>query len=267
MWWVAVPIGAVAVLVAVLWLVQRSLIYFPDRSRPPSATQVLPAGQDVTLVTGDGLRLTAWYQAPAQAGAPTVLIAPGNGGNRAGRSELALGIAERGPGVLLMDYRGYGGNPGSPSEAGLAQDVRAARKFLLDQPGTEAKDLVYFGESLGAAVVTDLAVEHPPAALVLRSPFTSLSDVGRSVYGIPPGRLLRDHYPLAETIGRTQAPVWVIHGSSDTIVPPEQSRQVAQSAREAGLEVHEVEVPGADHNDPALTHGHAVIDVVTMAVQ
>lgn len=267
MWWLAVPIGTVAVLLGALWLGQRSLIYFPDRSLPPSATEELSAGQDVTLFTRDGLRLTAWYQAPSQDGAPTVLIAPGNGGHRAGRAELTRAITEHGPGVLLMDYRGYGGNPGRPSEHGLARDVRAARDFLLAQPGTTPQDLVYFGESLGAAVVTELAVEHRPAALVLRSPFTSLADVGRAAYGIPLGWLLRDHYPVARTIRGVAAPVWVIRGSADSIVPAEQSRQVARAAQEAGIEVHEVEVQGADHNDPALVHGPQVVEAVLSATQ
>lgn len=266
MWWLALPI-VVTVALGALWMGQRSMIYFPDTGSPPSATQVLPDGRDVTLVTSDGLRLTAWYQPPAHGARATVLVAPGNGGNRAGRVELAHAISAQGLGVLVMDYRGYADNPGTPSEGGLARDVRAARDFLLEQPGTSPEALVYFGESLGGAVVTELAAEHPPAALVLRSPFTSLADVGRAAYGIPVGWLLRDHYPLARTVGGVRAPVWVIHGSADSIVPPDQSRQVAQVAREGGLEVQEVEVPGADHNDPALVYGPQVIDAVLSATQ
>ena len=76
---------------------------------------------------------------------------------------------------LLFHYRGYGGNPGSPSEEGLARDVLAARAYVVEEAGVPAVRLLYFGESLGAAVVTELAVEHPPAGLLLRSPFVDLA--------------------------------------------------------------------------------------------
>jgi pimeloyl-ACP methyl ester carboxylesterase len=161
--------------------------------------------------------------------------------------------------VLLFDYRGYGGNPGHPSEEGLALDVRAAHRFLVDQ-GVAEDRLLYFGESLGAGVVTELATEHPPAGLVLRSPFTDLAAVGRVHYPfLPVGALLRDRYPVVEHIGRVNVPTTVVYGSSDGIVPPEQSRAVAEAA--AG-QTTLVEIEGADHNDLALLNGRELIDAV-----
>src|SRR5829696_6605011 len=119
--------------IAVLWAIQRQLIYFPDNSRVPPAAEVIEGARDVTLHTEDGLDLGAWFVPagdPAPAAPMAVLVAPGNGGNRASRAGLAVELNARGLAVLLMDYRGYGGNPGSPSEEGLAADAIAASKAL-----------------------------------------------------------------------------------------------------------------------------------------
>jgi pimeloyl-ACP methyl ester carboxylesterase len=162
--------------------------------------------------------------------------------------------------VLLFDYRGYGGNAGSPSEEGLARDVRAARAHLLEEAGVPPDRLLYLGESLGAAVVTELATEHPPAGLVLRSPFVDLAAVGAAHYPFLPVRaLLRDRYPVAERVATIRVPTTVVLGGADSIVPPAQSRAVATAA--AGLH-RLVEVPGADHNDRVLLDGDALVDAV-----
>jgi pimeloyl-ACP methyl ester carboxylesterase len=118
------------------------------------------------------LALGAWHLSPTGADRGiTVLVTPGNAGSRALRAPLARRLAAVGFAVLLLDYRGYGGNPGRPSENGLITDARAARAYLVEH-GVPAQRLIYFGESLGAAVATRLAVEQPPGGLVLRSPFT-----------------------------------------------------------------------------------------------
>jgi uncharacterized protein len=247
------------VLVGLLWAVQRRLVYFPDDGPVPAAADALPGGRDVRLTTADGLRLGAWWVPAPTADASTVLVAAGNGGSRALRAPLARALSAAGLGVLLFDYRGYGGNPGSPSEEGLALDVRAARSSLLDA-GVRPDRLLYLGESLGCAVVTELAVEHPPAGLVLRSPFVDLATVGSAHYPFLPVRaLLRDRYPVAEQVARVAVPTTVVFGSGDTIVPPAQSRQVAAAAGQ----LHRlVEVPGADHNDAVLADGDPLVAAV-----
>ena len=244
----------VAVVTGLLWAFQRRLVYLPQGTPGP-----VPAGaREVELTTDDGLRLGAWFFPADDDGAAAVLVANGNGGHRGLRVPLARALHDEGLAVLLFDYRGYGGNPGSPSEDGLARDVRAARDFLLEQ--VPADRLHYFGESLGAAVVTELATEHPPAGLILRSPFTDLAAVGSSHYPFLPVRLLlRDRYPVAEGIARVRVPTTVVYGTGDTIVPPEQSRAVADAA--PGLR-RLVAVPGADHNDPVLTDGPDVVRAV-----
>ncbi|HKH52058.1 MAG TPA: alpha/beta hydrolase, partial [Mycobacterium sp.] len=168
-------------LVALLWSQQRRMIYFPTPGPLPPAAAVLPNGRDVVLETDDGIRLGAWYF-PARTPGPAVLVCNGNGGNRWLRTELAAALSRAGVSALLFDYRGYGGNPGRPTEDGLAADARAAQAWLAAQPDVDPNRIAYFGESLGAAVAVGLAVQRPPAALLLRSPFTSLADVAAVHY-------------------------------------------------------------------------------------
>jgi pimeloyl-ACP methyl ester carboxylesterase len=257
----SVVVAAVLLVVLFSWVFQRRLIYLPSTGAVPSAASMLAGARDVQLMTSDGLQLGAWYiPARRQADTFTVLVANGNAGDRSLRAPLARALVNQGFGVLLFDYRGYGGNPGSPSEEGLARDVRAAHRFLTDE-GVPGERLLYYGESLGAAVVAELATEHPPAGLVLRSPFTDLASIGQIHYPFLPVRaLLKDRYPVAEYLGRVTAPITVVYGTDDSIVPPKESRRsVARSRGPIRL----VAVEDADHNDPALLNGDALMRAIT----
>lgn len=238
--------------IAVLWAFQRQLIYFPDNTRVPPAGEVIEGARDVTLRTEDGLDLGAWF-VPAEGPDPdtpmAVLVAPGNGGNRASRAGLALELSGRGLAVLLMDYRGYGGNPGSPSEKGLAADAIAASE-ALEELGYPPGRTIYFGESLGGGVIAALQVRRPPAGIVLRSPFTELADVGAHHYPFLPVRLLlRDRFKVVEHLSSSKVPTTVIYAEHDSVVPSELSAKVADAA--ASL-AERVVIPGADHNDPVM---------------
>jgi fermentation-respiration switch protein FrsA (DUF1100 family) len=240
---------------------QRRLIYFPSRGPVPSAAALLPGGRDIVLDTEDGKRLGAWYL-PAAGGrrGPGVVVFNGNGGDRSGRALLAAGLARQGLSVLLFDYRGYGGNPGSPSEKGLAADARAAQAWLAKQPEVDPDRIVYFGESLGAAVAIGLSMERTPAALVLRSPFTSLADVAKVHYPwLPVGRLLIDRYPSIDRIGSLSTPVMVIAGDRDDIVPESLSKKLYEAAPDTKRYLL---VPGTGHNDPGLVDGDHMVEEV-----
>lgn len=240
-------------LVVLAALFQRQLIYLPDTSSPVRPDDVEP----VTLTTADGLELTAWFVTPPDPVA-TVLVTPGNAGHRGLRLPLARGLVERGHAVLLLDYRGYGGNPGRPSEAGLLADARAARAYLEQRDGVPPDRLAYLGESIGTGVAAALAAEAPPAALVLRSPFPELADVGRAAYPfLPVGTLLRERFPVRDHLEGYDGPVLVVAGAVDTIVPTALSRQVAEAA---GAEL--VLVEGVDHNDRGLLAGERYLDAV-----
>ncbi len=251
--------GVVVLLVALAWVFQRSLVFLPSGPTPPPAADVVAGAGDVEVETSDGLRLTMWHVPPSGGCAATVLVAPGNAGNRAGRAGLMRALAGEGFGVFLVEYRGFGGNPGSPSQAGLARDVRAARDAALE---LDDGHLLYLGESLGAAVVTELATEHPPDGLVLRSPFTSLAAAARANYHVPLGWLLRDEFPLVEQAAAVRGAAAVVLGTADSVVPPGQSRAVAQALRDAGADVTVAEVDGANHNDAVLTAGPTLVDAV-----
>ena len=236
---------------AVLPALQRQLIYFPDRSPAGEAGRAIPSARDVTLRTSDGLDLGAWL-VPARPAADrgwAVLALPGNGGNRAGRTGLAALLSRQGFTVLLVDYRGYGGNPGTPSEEGLAHDADAGAALLTEE-GFSASRTVYLGESLGTGVAAALASRRPPAGLVLRSPFTDLGDVGAHHYPWLPVRLLlRDRFPVVEHVRASDVPTVVVRGTADEVVPTSLSAQVARAA--PALE-EELVLPGASHNDPVM---------------
>ena len=254
--------GALAAMLALLWLVQRRLVYFPLLQDVPPVATTLPGAEDVIFETADGLRLNGWFASGTHAhGRATVLVFNGNAGDRSFRAPLAAALTELGLSVLLFDYRGYGRNPGRPSEQGLLADARAARAYVAARADVDPARLVYFGESLGAAVALALAVEQPPAALVLRSPFTSLADMGRVHYPLlPAGLLLWDRFDSLGQVGRLTCPVLIIAGEQDRIVPPEQSRRLYEAAR--GPNTRFVLVPGADHNDFELLAGGRLIDAL-----
>jgi uncharacterized protein len=267
--WLLYGAGALVLFVVLVltlaYVFQRSLIYLPSGGPVPRVAQVLPGARDVRLTTADGLALGAWF---VPATGPdlgyTVLVANGNGGNRTHRTELAAALRAEGFAVLLFDYRGYGGNAGDPSAEGLALDVRAARTYLVDDLRISPDRLIYFGDSLGGAVVTELAREHPPAGLLLRSPFTELADTAAEHYPFLPVRLLlKDRLPVVEHVRRLSVPTAVVYGTADSVVPPEQSRAVADAA--AGP-VREVAIRGADHNDPVLLTGPQVVGAVVWLV-
>ena len=253
--------AVLAASLGLLWLFQRRLLYFPTPGPVPPAASTLPGAEDVTFETADGLRLHGWFVpaagGPATVGRrwrwPAVLVCNGNGGDRSMRAPLAAALARMGLAVLLFDYRGYGGNPGAPTEEGLAADARAALGYLAGRPEVDPERVVYFGESLGAAVALRLATERPPAALVLRSPFASLAEVGRRHYPVlPVSLLLRDRYDSAALAGRLDAPLLVVAGGRDQIVPVSHSRRLFDAAPQPK---RLVVLDGADHNDHELLAG------------
>ena len=261
-----IPVAVVVVLLLALWAGQRQLMYFPLDDVPAIAALGPKGVEEVAFDTADGLRLAGWlFTAGADAAAPgesrdTVIVFHGNAGNRAHRVPLATALRRIGLQVLLFDYRGYGGNPGSPTEQGLAMDARAAREFLITQRGVDPHRVIYFGESLGTGVAVELASEHPPAALILRSPYTSMSDVGQHHYPWLPVRLLlRDRYDSLAQISRVRSRLLIIVGERDSVVPAEFSRRLYDAAAQPKAFVS---IAGADHNDDELLDGTTVIEAI-----
>ena len=255
----------IALVLALVWTMQRRLMYFPSGAVPTAAdigTDIEP----VSFGTTDGLRLSGWFVgASGPSPRVAVLVFNGNAGNREHRLPLAAALHRHGLQVLLLDYRGYGGNAGIPTEAGLAADGRAARAYLASRPDVDASRIVYFGESLGTAVAVRLAVEHPPAALILRSPFTSMADVGQHHYPFLPVRLLlRDRFAAIDRIGEIRVPLLVIAGGRDRIVPIDYSRRLYDAAVAPKTLLV---LPDADHNDHALLAGDEMIRAIVRFLQ
>ena len=256
---VIVVIGYGAI-VALAYLFQRSMLYFPGGALPSPARAGLAEMATMALTTEDGLSLVAWYKAPADGGAVIVLF-HGNAGTIADRAFKARPLLDAGFGLLLVEYRGYGGNPGSPSETGLYADGHAALKFL-DGQGIGADRIVLYGESLGCGVAVELATTQPFAALVLEAPFTSVPDVGASHYPYLPVRwLAKDRFASIDKIGRIEAPLLLIHGERDNVVPIRFGRRLFAAAPEPKSALF---VPAAGHND-LYDHGVAasVIEFLT----
>ncbi len=204
--------------------------------------------EEVWLKTEDGERLLAWYF-PAAPLSPrrewAILHGHGNGGNLSHRLELFGLLLETGVNLLAFDYRGYGRSTGRPSEAGTYQDVQAAYAWLRDR-GFPATNILAYGESLGGAVVAELAVQQPLGGLVLQSTFTSIADIGAELFPWLPVRWLnRIRYDTLAKLPRVRVPVLVMHGRGDTIVPFHHGERLFAAANEPK---RFRELPG-DHND------------------
>lgn len=212
---------------AILFFGQRALIFPAPQKRlaePPSGYRF------VETQTSDGLKLRAAYR-PAADGKLTLLFFHGNGDSIEGAHAATELLTEAGYGALLIEYRGYGGNPGSPSEQGLYKDGEAAIVWLGKQGVTPA-DTVIIGNSIGSGPATELALRHRPAGLALVSPFTSLGDAVSGIYPFVPAKLLlRDRFDNKDKIGRVRSPAMILHGDTDNLIAFEHSERLGRAGR------------------------------------
>jgi uncharacterized protein len=199
-----------------MFFAQRSLMYFPERIRTTPVAAGFPQAQEITLDTADGEKVIAWH-VPPRDDKPIVLYFHGNGGSLRLRADRFQKLAASGFGVLALSYRGYGGSSGRPSEAGLIEDARAAYAYTAERyPGR----IVLWGESLGTAVAIALAAEKPVSKLILDAPFTSAADIAAAIYWFLPVRyLMRDTFRSDLRIAQVKAPVLILHGDADVVVP------------------------------------------------
>jgi fermentation-respiration switch protein FrsA (DUF1100 family) len=232
------------------WL-ERRLIYFPTSDVAHPLPAFGPGAEEVWF--GEDGRLHGVFVPGASTG--TVVFFHGNGGNLSHRAPLVARMrAELGLSLFIFDYQGYGRSRGQPSEAATAADARAALAYLRGRSDVDPTRLIYYGESLGGAVAIDLATEAPPSALIAQSSFTSLAEMTRLHYpGL--GFLLpfaRSRYDALATISSVRAPILIVHGNVDTVVPPEHSRRLLEAANEPKRLLL---VPGASHNDVIVQGG------------
>jgi uncharacterized protein len=224
----------------------NSLLYFPSRAIIETPEHARLDYRDLRMATDDGERLHGWWIGARSASLGHLLLCHGNAGNVGDRVLHAALLTAAGFDVMLFDYRGYGCSSGRPSEQGTYRDARAALRCLLEQPGVDPARLLYFGESLGGAVALDLALERPPAGLVLLSAFTGVRELGRLHYPFVPAALLPDAYPTLRRVQELHAPLLVLHGDRDEIVPLSQGRALFEAAPgPKGMHVF----PDLGHND------------------
>lgn len=216
-------------ILAGLFFGQRRLLYRPGTARPELGELAALGVRETELATADGLALLAWYR-PAPAGRPVLVYFHGNGGHIGHRSERLRRFAGEGFSVLMPEYRGYGGNPGRPNEAGLYADGRAALDFLAEA-GVPPQQIVLWGESLGSGVAVRMAAERPVGGVVLEAPFTSVAAVAQCHYPfVPAARMVQDRFDSLAVIGRVAAPILFLHGERDRVVPIQFGRALFEAA-------------------------------------
>jgi fermentation-respiration switch protein FrsA (DUF1100 family) len=222
-------VGLYLLMVGALYALQRPMIFRADLSPAPPDFNSVPGFQEVSYRTGDGLDLRALYR-PAASGTLTLVYFHGNADGLSGSLRVTERLAAKGYGLLLVGYRGYDRNPGNPTEQGLYADGHGAMRWLSEH-GVASSDTIIVGNSLGSGPATEMAASYPVAGLVLISGYTSLPDVGASVYPFIPVRLLmRDRFDNIGKIGHVAAPVLILHGTADGTIPYGHATALAAAA-------------------------------------
>jgi fermentation-respiration switch protein FrsA (DUF1100 family) len=239
----------------------NALLYFPDRTILQTPADVGLEFDELQFSAADGTPLHGWWIPTPAKRLGHVLLAHGNAGNIGDRVLHAQLLTAAGFDVLLFDYRGYGRSAGRPDEPGTYADARGAREALLARPGIDPSRVYYLGESLGGAVALRLALEHPPAGLVLMSTFLSVRAMARVHYPFVPPPAVPDAYPSLRLIGGLRCPLLVVHGADDAIVPLEQAQRLFDAAPQPKqLRV----LAGVGHNDLVLYAGEQWAAAIAM---
>ena len=233
---------------------EKYIIYVPERAIEMTPQTEGLAFEDVWFPTSDGAKLNGWLVRAADARF-TLLWFHGNAGNISHRVDnikylhryLASPLC---PNIFIFDYRGYGRSEGSLSdlsEEATYRDGDGALAYLRGRQDLAHTKLVYFGRSLGAAIAVELARRHPPAGMILETPFTSIKDMARVILPfLPVGGLLRTKYDSLSKIREIRVPLLVLHGDRDDVVPYEQGRRLFEAANEPKTFFT---IRGAHHND------------------
>jgi uncharacterized protein len=215
---------------------------------------------DVAPRTDDGEQLHGWWIPASASAIGHVLLCHGNAGNVGDRIPHIALLSAAGFDVLAFDYRGYGRSSGRPTEPGILRDAVAARDALLRREGVDPARVLYLGESLGGAVALALSIDLRPAGLILQSTFTSVRDMARLHYPWIPRAIVPDAHPSLRLIGRLQAPLLVLHGDRDPIVP----LMHGEALFDAAPDPKRIEVfAGVAHNDVIARAGRDWIEAIT----
>jgi|CXWL01.1.fsa_nt_gi fermentation-respiration switch protein FrsA (DUF1100 family) len=248
----AVIVGTYAAGVMFTGVFQTKLIYFPSQTIEATPASVGLAFDDLMLTADDGVNISAWFVPNSDARA-TILLFHGNAGNNGDRVQELRVLHSLRCNVMIVDYRGFGESEGHPTENGTYMDARAAWDHLTQFRGIPDRSIIIMGESLGGAVAIDLALRHPPAALVVQSTFTRLADIAARHYRFLPVRwLLRHRYDSIDKVGRVSCPKLFIHSTGDTLIPIANGKALFDAASEPK---QFLQTPG-EHNEGGFMYSH-----------
>ncbi len=222
-------VGFYVLLAAYLYVMQRRLLYFPTSDYQTPHEAGLEGVEEVVVKTKYTKRLLAWY-APAPQGRPTILYFHGNGGSLATRADRLDFLRQQGYGVLITTYRGYSGSSGSPAEFPIKMDAIYFYHWLQSK-GVSESDIVLYGESLGTGVAIATALNHHPGAVILEAPYSAIVDVAASKYWWMPVRwFMKDRFESDKLIGQLSAPVFMVHGELDEVIPIRHAKKLFEAA-------------------------------------
>jgi len=247
--------------------IEKRLIFFPDKSNDSTTPDAYGIEyDDVTFRTEDGLNLNGWFVSGKKSSPDdnlhTLLWFHGNAGNINRRLDNIKMLHDRVPvNVFIIDYRQFGKSEGKVSEQGTYLDAKAALSYLHSRKDINNEKIIFFGRSLGSAVAVDLAVKEKCCALVLETPFTSIKEMGQTLYPFLSISLhfLRTKYDSLSKIKQIKVPTLIMHGDKDELVPFEQGRKLYEHANEP-KEFYTI--PGAMHNDTHIVGGEEYFDVI-----
>jgi dipeptidyl aminopeptidase/acylaminoacyl peptidase len=210
-----------------LYISQRDVLFNPLPDYQTPAELGLDDFTQIPLVTADSVTIHGWWH-PPKLNAPTIVFFHGNGSTLVHYTTFLKLLAKH-FGVLAVEYRGFAGLPGDPSETGVYEDARAAIRYLQEQQGIDSKHLILTGQSLGTGVATQMATEYDTHALVLISPYTAIVDIAAERYWFFPVRpLLTERFDTLTKIAKVDEPILIFHGTTDKTVPYAMSERLVQ---------------------------------------
>ena len=239
---------------------EKSFIFFPEKRIFQTPADIGIEYEELMIQTSDGVKINGWF-IPSTNSRTTMLWLHGNAGNISHRvDQLRHFHQQLNVNILMVDYREYGRSEGEVSEQGTYQDALSSFDYLSGRPELDSEKIFVFGQSLGAAVAVELAVQRRIFGLILEAPFTSIKDMAKEVLPwLPIGGLLSTKYDNFSKIGQIETPVLILHGDQDSTVPYSHGQRLFEAAPQPKTFYT---INGAGHNDTYIIGGPAYFETI-----